>query len=122
MNEDHDKLQQQFQDELRNLEKQYSDITKAQFEKLYTQRAQAICDDILGGFQKVRQNYLNNNPGDEHVINSAISEWYATLEPEPGAKIGYDPKQSVYREYMSRLSPEIFRLVVDQYKAGLGKP
>jgi hypothetical protein len=120
MNEDHDKLQQQFQDELRNLEKQYSDITKAQFEKLYTQRAQEFCDNILRSFQENYREFLKNNPSvSEDVLKSAISKWCATLEPVPGAKIGYDPTRSSYREYMSHFSPEHFCHLVDQYKAGL---
>jgi hypothetical protein len=119
MNEDHDKLQQQFQDELRNLEKQYSDITRAQFEKLYIQRAQEICDNILRSFQENYREFLKNNPSvSEDVLKSAISEWCATLEPVPGAKIGYDPTRSSYREYMSHFSPEHFCHLVDQYKAG----
>jgi hypothetical protein len=120
INADHDRLLKSFQDKLCDLENGSPEITKAQFDRIYLERAQAIRDDILKHFKSAYRGFLRNNPDvSEDELKSAIDKWLRTLEPLPGTRIGYDPEQSAYREYMSIFKPTHFRHLVDQYRDGI---
>jgi hypothetical protein len=123
MNEDHDDLLILFQEKLRDLEKESPKICRSQFEKLYLERAQAICDDILKDLQGAYRDFLKNNTDiAEEELLLVLNDFLRNHEPLPRTTIVFDPIQSMHREYMSVFKPEAFRQLVDQYRAGVRAP
>jgi hypothetical protein len=110
----HEKELKRFNDNLRDLEKGCTHITRAQFEKLYSERARAIQNDILRDFAKARLDFLKNNSDvTKGELEAALSEHYEAIAPD----IMNDEHLSSFRDFMSIIPADALRNLVDKYRS-----
>ena len=105
-----------FQTSLRDLEGTCSNITRAQFEKLYSERARAIRKNIERDFERARRDFLTSNPDvSEDELKAVLSENYEAIADDPD-NLNFELFSDL-RDYMSIMPPSGIRSLVDNYRS-----